>query len=156
MTRIVNPHVDTDHGHGGLCAPAGECPGHVHVCCPVEGVTYQCVICKEINTYSWDEIDAINEQHLSFWKDGTDAVRLPDCSSCGGQPFLNHSNVEYGVELPHHYTLAAVKVMAQRPAFKHLLLNHHADHERFQGEDFSHLPEHERPPHHRRHADYST
>jgi hypothetical protein len=142
MKRITNPRVEAD------CPMAGEpghAPGHVHASCPTDGLTFQCVQCHEITTYPWDAIEAENEEHLRLFPHA-DTVRLPTCE-CGAQAFLNHSNVEYGLELPHHYTLKAVRehIAPRLPA---LQLNRHAEHERFQGHDFSHLPAKERPPHH--------
>lgn len=148
MKRIENPHVGTDHGSSGLCGPAGSCPGHVHVCCPVDGVTYGCPVCGTVTTHAWRDVEDAALACLGHFPD-IDVVALPPCPDCGGLPFLNHSNVEYGLELPHHYTLAAVKMMTARPRLRgKIAVNVIPDGERFCGADFSHLPADQRPSHH--------
>lgn len=147
MKRISNPHVATDHGASGLCGPAGSCPGHVHFC-DDHDLAYECPLCGTVTVWRIAAVEDSALRSAEAFPD-TDTVALPPCSNCGALPFLNHSNVVYGLDLPHHYTLAATKLIADRPRLRgKIAVNAHAERDRYQGQDFSHLPPKQRPPHH--------
>lgn len=147
MKHVTNPHVGTNHGASGLCGPAGSCPGHVHAYGD-GGLAHECPACGIVTMHPLDAVeDAALRAAVAF--EGIDVVALPPCSSCGTFYFLNHSNVVYGLDLPHHYTLAATKLIADRPRLRgKIAVNAIAERDRYQGSDFSHLPEKQRPAHH--------
>lgn len=152
MKRIDHPHVAVD----GIGGPAGTLRGHIHRSTN-QGVTFQCPMllgptghqhpCDHTYTATWAEIDAAN---ADLAESPRDTVRFPPCPACGATTFFAYNDVEYGVDLPEHYTARVIREHAtSRPAFAKL--------ERFaasridgshQGSDFSHLPAHQRPSHH--------
>lgn len=155
MTRIRNPHVQVDGGYWGEAGPPGRLRGCVHASDEQAGLTWQCAVpsCEAVTTYSWEEIEATCELYLAEHGDGVlDAVPLPPCPACGAIPCLNNSNVEYGLEMPHHYTRRVLEEhVLVRPALRgRFAVNVHAEHERWQGVDFSHKPRGQRPARHER------
>jgi hypothetical protein len=141
---IDNPHLWID----GSCGPAGVLRGHIQRSCPRQGITFQCPDCDRVTTYSWKQIDGANthleadEYHSTF--------HLPPCPDCNAVTIFGLNDVEYGVDLPEHATQRAVREhVATRKAFRHLQVFPASRFDgKYQGSDFSHLPERERPTHH--------
>jgi len=151
MARITNPHVALAHGLHGESGEAGKLPGCVHASDPDVGLTWQCVICELVTVYAWPAIDDHCDGYLKAYGDGViDAVPLPPCPGCGAIACLNNSDVEYGLEMPHHYTRRALdEHLLKRPRLRgRFRVNAHLPHEKWQGKDFSHKPPSGRPPQH--------
>jgi hypothetical protein len=151
MKKLVHPHVAIE-GAGG---PAGTLYGHVHECCPVAGLTFQCGYaeighepCGEITTYTWAELDAYNEPLLE--RAPTELVCLPPCPKCGGQTMFGNNDIEYGSDLPEHHSMKAIREhVVGRPAFRNLQCWEASRRDpSHPGRDFSHLPKARRPDHH--------
>lgn len=150
MGRITNPLVAID----GVGGPAGNLYGHPHTSTLVD-VTYQCggVLqpsnerCAEIISLTWAEIDADNRVRLEH--EPAENLLLPPCPKCGGVTQWSLNDVEYGVEVPEHYTMAILRTHAEpRPKLKLKPYAASVVGGTHQGRDFSHLPETERPAHH--------
>jgi hypothetical protein len=155
VTRIGNPHVKVDGGYWGEAGPPGRLRGCVHASDETIGLTWQCGVpsCETIATHTWEAIEDHCETYLQEHGDGVlDAVPLPPCPGCGAIWFMNNSDVEYGLEMPHHYTRRALdEHVLQRPKLKgRFAVNRHGDHERWQGLDFSHKAKKDRPAHHQK------
>ena len=149
--RIDNPHV-AHVGESRQSDADGKLLGCVHTVDSKDGLTWQCVGCELVTIYDWKAIDDQAELYLAAHGDGVlDAVPLPPCPACGLIPCLNNSDVEYGLDQPHHYTRRALdEHVLQRPKLKgRFAVNRHPEKDRFQGHDFSHLPKAKRPKHHR-------
>jgi hypothetical protein len=147
MATLRNPHVDSDDP---LVGPPGSAPGHIHQVDDAAGVRFQCPVCDTVTDHGWTELEDVQLKHFADYPEAA-TIKLPPCPACGALAFLSVSDVEYGVELPHHYTARAVREMiVQRPRLrgKHRV-DRHDPKQRFQGLDFSHLPAKDRPPQHR-------
>ena len=152
MPKISSPHVAIEGSGGG----AGELRGHPHASSPVDGLTYQCagvhqgVVCGHVYQVAWDELDALNEPLLE--REPSECVHLPDCPACGCSVHLVVHDIEYGIDLPHHYTMRMLREhVVTRPAFRKLRPYPAAAADgRFQGRDFSHLPKKDRPDWHQK------
>lgn len=150
--RITNPHVELEHGYRGQSGEPGKLPGHAHAS-DDDGLVWQCAICELVTTYAWKDVDDTADWYLKLHGEGElDAIPLPPCPGCGAVPCLNHSNMEYGSDLPHHYTHRVVhEHLMTRPRLRgRFRVNHFEEHERYHGHDFSHLPPAKRPKHHRK------
>jgi hypothetical protein len=145
MPIIDNHHLWID----GSCGPAGVLLGHIQRSCPRQGITFQCPHCERVATYSWKQIDGANK-HLEDTEQPYATFLLPPCPDCDAVTMFGLNDVEYGVDLPEHATMRAVREhVATRRAFRNLQVFPASRFDgKYQGSDFSHLPEHERPTHH--------
>lgn len=136
MSRFANPH-----------AADGHLPGAVHASCPKAGITWQCVTCDHVHTYPWREVDAYAHDMLEAYEI-LDSVPLPPCPQCGARPWINNADIVRGLDDPHHYTQRALdEHLLARPRLRGRFAVNEASltDPKYQGTDFSHLPENERP-----------
>ena len=144
MTRRENPSL---HRACGLSGAAGECPGHIHAYDhAAQLVVHQCAVCGTVTDHAYDDIKAHHGRYHEAHGE-LNVLCLPPCPGCGALFFANHSDIEYGQELPQKFTAEATRALAAQLRVT-LRMNAHGPEERFQGRDFSHLPKKDRPPHH--------